>query len=114
MCDPPSESKVIRLRWIYKIKRYAKGVITKYIARLVAKGYTQEYGVDWNKHQETLKIGSGSDYTLKEGVKNRLNYIPNEKTEIQNTTKTIMKRRPIKIQALKTQRKMKEQKKKEL
>ncbi|KAL8157792.1 hypothetical protein AgCh_002484 [Apium graveolens] len=45
----PSGQKPIGLKWVYKLKRDAKGEIVKYKARLVAKGYVQRQGVDFDE-----------------------------------------------------------------
>ena len=43
----PPGRKAIGLKWIYKIKRDANGEIIKHKARIVAKGYVQKQGVDF-------------------------------------------------------------------
>lgn len=43
----PSGQKPIGLKWVFKLKRNAKGEIVKYKARLVAKGYAQKHGIDF-------------------------------------------------------------------
>nr|GEW25211.1 zinc finger, CCHC-type [Tanacetum cinerariifolium] len=45
----PTNQKAIRLKWVFKTKRDAKGKIIKYKAHLVAKGYVQEQGIDFNE-----------------------------------------------------------------
>jgi hypothetical protein len=35
------------VKWIFKTKKNAKGEIEKHKARLIAKGYKQQYGVDY-------------------------------------------------------------------
>ena len=43
----PPNLNVIDSKWVLKIKKNAAGKIDKYKARLVARGFTQIYGVDY-------------------------------------------------------------------
>jgi hypothetical protein len=45
----PSDAKKIGVMWIYKTKLNEKGKIENYKAILVAKGYSQQYGIDYNE-----------------------------------------------------------------
>lgn len=49
LTELPTGRKAIDLKWIYKIKRDADGQIIKYKARIVAKGYVQKQGVDFEE-----------------------------------------------------------------
>ena len=45
----PLNTKPIGNKWVYKIKRDTKGEIVKYKARLVAQGFSQKYGKDYDQ-----------------------------------------------------------------
>lgn len=45
----PNSSNINRIKWIYKNKSYENGVVTRNKARLVAQGYTQIEGIDFDE-----------------------------------------------------------------
>jgi hypothetical protein len=49
LTDLPSEHRPIGLKWVYKLKKDASGVIVKHKARLVAKGYVQRAEIDFDE-----------------------------------------------------------------
>ncbi|GKA84219.1 zinc finger, CCHC-type containing protein [Tanacetum coccineum] len=49
LVDPPKNRKPIGLKWVYKVKRDPTGKIVKYKARIVAKGYVQRHGIDYEE-----------------------------------------------------------------
>ncbi|GKE22773.1 retrovirus-related pol polyprotein from transposon TNT 1-94 [Tanacetum coccineum] len=49
LVPPPDKAFVITLKWIYKVKLDELGGILKNKARLVAHGYRQEEGIDFEE-----------------------------------------------------------------
>ena len=45
----PPGRKTIGNKWVLKVKRQADGSIERYKARLMAKGYTQKEGIDYEE-----------------------------------------------------------------
>jgi hypothetical protein len=45
--------KAIRCRWVYTVKIKVDGSLDRYMTRLVANGYAQKYGINY---QETFSL----------------------------------------------------------
>lgn len=57
ICPLPKGRKPISCKWVFKIKYSSTGEIDKYKARLVARGFTQEKGFDYNEtYSPTAKL----------------------------------------------------------
>ena len=53
LVDLPTSKSAIGCKWVYKIKTQSDGTVDRYKARLVVKGFTQEYGIDY---EETFSL----------------------------------------------------------
>ena len=49
LVDLPQSKKAIGTKWVFKLKRDVDGNINRYKARLVAQGYSQKYGEDFDE-----------------------------------------------------------------
>lgn len=76
----PKVKKHVGCQWVYTIKQKVDGTIERYKVRLVVKGFTQTYGVDYQKKfalvakmntiQVLLSLAVNMDRPLKQFIKN--------------------------------------------
>lgn len=62
MCTLPKGTKTIGVKWLYKTKLNEKGEVDKFKAQIVAKGYTQQFRIDYTEvfapvaHWDTIRM----------------------------------------------------------
>ncbi|GKF02482.1 putative ribonuclease H-like domain-containing protein [Tanacetum coccineum] len=49
MVDLPNGKRAIGTKWVYRNKKYERGIVIKNKGRLVAQGYIQEEGIDYDE-----------------------------------------------------------------
>lgn len=62
LVERPDNANVVDSKWVFRIKKNAAGEIEKYKARLVARGFTQIYGVDY--YQTYAPVAKLSSFRL--------------------------------------------------
>ena len=54
MVDRPKHKKVIGVRWVLRVKVQYDGEVERYKGRVVAKGYSQREGIDYDETFATV------------------------------------------------------------
>ena len=49
LCEMPPGRKLVDCRWVFKVKQNTDGSIERFKARLVARGFSQVYGIDYEE-----------------------------------------------------------------
>ena len=49
LVNVPPGKRAISIKWVYKVKLHSYGSLERLEARLVIKGFTQQYGVDYQE-----------------------------------------------------------------
>lgn len=59
LVEAPKGRNIVGCKWVYKVKRSVDGSIDRYKARLIAKGYKQRYGLDYeDMFSQVVKVAT--------------------------------------------------------
>lgn len=75
LCDLPPGRKAIGSKWISKVKKDENGKVYQHKARLVAQGFSQKFGVDYN--EVFAPVARISTMRMMLSIAGRRNYIVN-------------------------------------
>ena len=85
LVDLSLDSKPIGYKWIFKKKMKVDGTIDKFMARLVTKGFTQKYGVDYfDTYSPVARIATICVLLTLSSIKNLVIHQMNVKTAFLN------------------------------
>lgn len=73
LVDLPKDRKAIGSKWVFKVKHHSDGQVERYKCRLVAKGYSQIYGADYDETFSPVVRFSSIRTLLSFAVQNNLN-----------------------------------------
>ena len=70
----PNDVDVITCKWVYKLKKATNGTIARHKAQLVAHGFSQKYGLDYEQVfspvaimvtvRTVISLAANKDWTL--------------------------------------------------
>ncbi|XP_039115486.1 uncharacterized protein LOC120250711 [Dioscorea cayenensis subsp. rotundata] len=72
LCELPAEKSPVGLKWIFKTKFNEKGEVQKHKARIVAKGYSQTQGIDYDEEEVYVSQPEGYEKKGEEHLVYRL------------------------------------------
>lgn len=85
LVDRPKGKNIVSCKWVFKTKKDLSGNISKYKARLVARGFSQKYGVDYDEiFAPVVRHATFRTFLTVAGMKNMLTMHYDAKTAFLN------------------------------